>query len=473
MKTVQKFAQKSINFSFVRFSIFFTKIKSVHLTYRFRFSFTVSVAEFNMGIGCGWLAPALKKLLQDPTNPIIATAEECSWIASLYKVGKTLGSILCMSLLDILGRSFMLRTGSTIIFLAWLIVILTRSVQAIILARFSFGLAVGICDVITSIYLGENCSAKIRGFFCCMSVTSFYCAVLLAYILATYLSYSTTAIISSSISLLCILSTLLAIESPQFLTLRGKFQKAEQNLMWLRGATDREQIVAEYDKIKSNIESEKLKKASYKELLSDPANYKSVIIVFIISTSRPGTGSAVLFAYIAIMFPSTQILSSNQFTIWYGIVQLISAVLCSIFIEKFNRRTISLISYSVFIITNISIALLYYTNWYSSPWMIFILIGIYACFSVVMDSVFYMLRGELFPQSIKPFGCGLCNIGQAAIGFTTVKVFLNVAAVYGMHVNFVIYAIVSLFTLIFCYFALPETRGKSLIEIQRIFEKKT
>lgn len=429
-----------------------------------------------MGIGCGWLAPAIKRLLQDSSGEISANSDEASWIASLYDFGKMLGSILTMTILDILGRSFMLRTGSALILLTWLVVIFTKSAPILVFARFAYGIAVGICDVVCAIYLGENCTPKIRGISCCLSVFSFFFAVLLAFVLGTYLPYTITSIVSAIISSVCLLSGILLVESPHFLTIRGKFDKAEGNLMWLRGSQNTEQVRQEYESIKVNVEFEKQKKSSYKELFAKSANLKSLILVLVISISQPATGSASIFSYISIMFPSNEFVTSNNFTVWFGTVQLISATVCVLVIEKVNRRSLALLSNFVFLLCHMGIAFFYYANDHSTmgkynSWLIFILIGIYSLFQVATDSVFYLVRSELFPQSIKPIGCGLSIIAESVFDFVTVKAFLMIAETYGMYVNFVIYAIFSLLTFLFCYFALPETKGKSLIHIQHELEK--
>ncbi|XP_065218126.1 facilitated trehalose transporter Tret1-like [Planococcus citri] len=444
-------------------------------------SFLVCLQEFSMGIACGWIGPMIKNFLEDPNSQIKATEEECSWIASMPGFGETFGPFLSILLLDVLGRKIMMQITAAIFAALWIPVLFTRSVSILCISFFVFGLGMGTCNGTTAVYLGENCSPKIRGIFCSASVTSFYLGVLLQCTIAEYfyLSYSAIATVNFILAFCGLITcTFLTVETAQFLMLKGHFDKAESNMMWLRGTKNKDDIITDFENIKANVASEKLKKASYRELFFTPVNFKSLIIVLTLNMVYAATGNAALFRYISVLFPQNEDFTSNQVTVYFGISQLTFCLLASFVIENVNRRSLILFSFSLFLVCHsVSTYFFYDAANNESPskyglWIILAMVCLYSGFSAALDSVVHMIRGELFPQSIKPIGSGLAITTISFTQFLTIKTFLMVKSQYGIYMNFLGYAVCSLAAFWFTYFFLPETRGKTLIAIQKSLEKQ-
>ncbi|XP_065216180.1 facilitated trehalose transporter Tret1-like [Planococcus citri] len=437
----------------------------------------VCLGEFSLGLVCGWIAPMIKTFLEDPDSEVVATEEECSWIASLTEFGRIFGPLSSLLLLDIIGRKSMLQISSIIFFVVWVAILFTRSPMVLCATFFVFGLGVGICNSASAVYLGENSSPTLRGIFCSITATAFYVGVLVQYIIAGYLSYHNLSVANIIMAFVSLASTLFLVESSQFLMLRDRFDRAEKNMMWLRGTSNKEDIMVEFEDIKSNIASEKLKKTSYKELFTSTANYKSLIIVLVMNMAHAATGNAVMFTYISVIFPENDFFTSNQVTVYFGVSQMTLCLLGSLIIENYNRRTLTLLCYAIFILCHVIASYFLYdavnneTPVTYGVWIVFASVCIFSGFSAVLDSVIHILRGELFPQSIRPIGSALSISAHSFIEFLTVKIFLSIKSQYGTHVNFLGYAVVSLISFLFSYFALPETRGKTLIEIQKMLER--
>ncbi|XP_065215944.1 facilitated trehalose transporter Tret1-like [Planococcus citri] len=439
----------------------------------------VCLLEFSMGLAFGWIGPMINAFLENPNSEIKATEEECSWIASMPGFGRTFGPFFPILLLDVLGRKIMIQITATIFAALWLPVLFTRSVSILCVSFFSFGLGIGICNGVTSVYLGENCSPKIRGIFCSASVTSFYIAVLLQYTIAGYLSYSAIATVNFILVFVTLIAcTFFTVEPAQFLMLKGRFDKAESNMMWLRGTKNKDDINTDFENVKANVASEKLKKASYRELFFAPANFKSLVIVLTLNMAHAATGNAALFTYIAVLFPQNEHFTSNQVTVYFGISQMTFCLLASFVIENVNRRSLTLFAFSLFLVCHsVSTYFFYDAANNETPskyglWIIFAMVCLFSGFSAVLDSVVHMIRGELFPQSIKPIGAGLAIATHSFTQFLTIKIFLMVKSQYGIYMNFLGYAVCSVASFWFTYFFLPETRGKTLIEIQKSLEKQ-
>ncbi|XKL60381.1 hypothetical protein PGB90_001397 [Kerria lacca] len=422
-----------------------------------------------MGIAHGWIAPTLK-LLQNSNREFSLTTEQCSWVASLQDFGRILGPILSIWLIDLIGRKKVLASCTILFFFTWLLVVFTRSVAVIYAVRLLYGFTAGLNDATATIYLGENSKPKLRGIFSGISITFFYAAVLIEICIAIYFSYETVAIVNTILSLLTFPCIYFGVEPVQFLVMKERYEEAENNFNFLRGV--RQTDKTEFEKIKSDIHEMLIKKLTFKELIATPSYYKSVIKVLILCTLIMATGSAAIFSFVSITFSELNVLQSNNLTILFGLLQFASVCCCSFIIEKVNRRTMLLISLVFVTILHACTTTLYYVHKNISDishlmWLCFIAITMYSMIFIGgIIPVVFAIRGELFSQNLKNVGGAFAVIGNSLMAFCTTKIFLLISKRFGIYANFAIYSIASLFTIIYVYFFIPETRGKSLIEIQ-------
>ncbi|XP_065221958.1 facilitated trehalose transporter Tret1-like [Planococcus citri] len=437
---------------------------------------TVAFNELTIGIANGWVAPTLNSL-RSPNGEFYITMEESSWIASLENMGTIPGALLTAFILDIVGRKILLTSTAFIFFLMWAVTVFTKSVSVLCLMRLLFGIFVGINDGTNATYLAENSSPQIRGVFGAVSVTLYYTGLLAEFIIATYFSYTTTLIINTIITFLAFLSVLWIKEPVQFLLMKGKDTQAERNFAWLHGGSaEDERIRSEFERIKSNVQSENLKKSSLKKAITYPANYKSLFIVITIYGLVGLTGFFPVMSYASMAFASSEILTPNEFTILFGISQALVVVPSSLLIGRFNRRSIILISFSLISLSHAVSTGLYYVNSHIVtipyfPWLIFMSITFYASVFAFVYPAIFVIRGELFPLSVKaPGGC-FSIIAFNATNFLTTKAFLYISYTWGIEANFLMFCLLTLATVLFVYFFLPETKNKSLIEIQEMLEK--
>lgn len=355
----------------------------------------------------------------------------------------------------------------------WLVVLFTRNVWALYVIRTVFGIAVGMHDSISNIYIAESSSPNLRGTFGSVAMAFFYGGELAAFILATYLTYDQVAITHATIAFLFVMSEFWLREPVQFLLMKGKYKAAERNFYWLNGKGSQSQ--QRFNEIVVNVQQEK-QKVSWKQLLTSRANYLSLRVVLMLSFLEMFTGFEAITSFASMAFSSSDSLSQNEFTILFGFFQFISVCMSSFVIDKFNRRTLFLLSFAASAIVHAITTALYYINQSVTsvpyfPWLIFVTITLYSIiYSMGILPIYYILRGELFPQSMKAMGSSLGVVANALVGFITTKMFLWISTQFGMQLNFLLFSVVSVISFIYVYFEVPETKGKTLVEIQKSWE---
>lgn len=428
-----------------------------------------------MGIGYGWLAPTLR-LLQNSGTELSFTPDQCSWIASLHSFGRAIGPFLSAFLIDVIGRKAILIIHAVVVFLMWLLLIYSKTVLAIYTVRIVFGIALGMYEVANTVYIAENCSPTLRGVLGSVTAACFYAGVFVEFILATYLSYDTVNVTNAIMGFLCMASIMLLKEPAQFLLMKDREEEALKNLMWLKGTDNSADVKLEFEKIKRNVHAEKLKKFSFKEIFLSKANFRSITIVLIIYLITASTGYEAITAFASMAFSSSEMLTENEFTILLGFLQLVAVCISSCVIERINRRTFILISFSLCAVVLLCTTVLYYINDNITPidnfsWLTFVTITSYTTIYAAVYPAIYIIRGELFPLSVKAIGGCLSITGNSVVGFLTTRVFLVVSQYCGMFANFLVFTVFSFVTVFYVHLVLPETRGKTLLEIQEQLER--
>lgn len=330
-------------------------------------------------------------------------------------------------------------------------------------------------DVTMSIYLGENFSPKLRAIFCSIAVVALYFAELIEFVVASSYSYRIVAAVNASIAFVGLLSTYFARETPQYLLIKKRFSDAEKNYAWLKGASNPD-VDEEFVKIKKNVEDEQRRMVSYRKLLSSKANYKSLIITSLLCSFVMTSGGPAVVSYVSMLFSTHEALTPYQFTILFGFIRLLVAFSVPFYVERFPRRTQILGCFLSITIVHLCTAILYYVHLNVSPiphfsWFVFCTITMYASIFTILASVSGMMRGELFPQSIKALGGFISISMHSAVAFFMTKMFLVVKMKFGVQANFLFFAVMSFIAFVYNYYELPETRGKMLVDIQKFLEK--
>lgn len=434
------------------------------------------INQFVVGLGWGWAAPTIPKLL-GADSPFTITPDQASWIASINEIGRISGPFISPILVDNIGRKYTLVLISIMYLMVWSTVIFARDAYILYAVRIVFGMANGINDVVGGIYTTENCTPTFRGVIGGVVQLMFFGAIFVEFILATYLSYIGTAIANTAITLSVFATLFYCTETPYFSVMKGKYEEAEKNLIWLRGNVHQREIADELDKIKQGVEEEAKKNKSIFMLLASATNLKAITIVLGIHLLGAATGGSAFIPYASQIFTSSETLTADQYVILYGVIQFLAVALSPFIIEKFGRRTLLMLAFLGFTVSNVASFVLVYFHSRNYeimfyPWLIFLSITAYGAFNSLMAPGTYAVKGELLPLSVRAIGSSIAVVGQSLASFSVAKIFFPITNMYGMEANFLMYSIMSFLTIVFIFYTLPETRGKSLHEIQLLLKKK-
>lgn len=159
-------------------------------------------------------------------------------------------------------------------------------------------------------------------------------------------------------------------------------------------------------------------------------------------------------------------------------MHVVATIFSCLIVDKCGRRILMLISQSVVTLCNILLGTYYFLDehyaWVTKGYSVvpIVLLSIFiVLYAVGMSTVPTVLTGEIFRADISNFAGPVCSFVSRLLSFAIGKTFNDFDNAFGVGVTFWIYAVLSLLGLLFIIFCIPETKGKSLLEIQEIFEK--
>ncbi|XP_026465694.1 facilitated trehalose transporter Tret1-2 homolog [Ctenocephalides felis] len=347
---------------------------------------------------------------------------------------------------------------------------MSSSIAPLLIGRFLTGLCVGLLGPPCSVYIGETSGPRYRGFLLAAVSLAIALGILLAHIMGTFLHWRLTAAICSAFPFVCYLMMSIAPESPSWLVSHGYPLQAERSFRWLRGCDDESllelQTLLQTHSVKSNTNKwQHAKKASFLKPLI-------IICIFFLTCQFSGV-NAVAFYSVTIIRDALGP-SINEYLAMgiVDVVRVVMSVVACILLRRFGRRPLAVISgigtsFSLLVLA----AYLYLTrNNGGAAWIPMLSLISYICFiSVGIVPLPWAMTGEVFPTALRGLGSGIASALAFLAFFVVVKtgpaMFLNI----GQDGTFLTYGTIALLGTIVLYFFLPETKDKTLQEIEDYF----
>lgn len=357
--------------------------------------------------------------------------------------------------------------------------------EVLIVGRFIVGVNSGICSGISSIYICDLAPKNLRGamggMYQAWNAVGLFLASLAG--MKQVLGKDTTwpymlalPVVPAVIQFITLL--FYNRESPRhLLIIKEDEQGAAKVLHWLRGreADIREEIQvmkAEQDRIKS------LPKLTLKDFHRDPLLRKPLIIVVVMMSAHQMSGivSIALFSSQIYMEEAGLGVESMEWAniglSFTGVV--ISLVSLSILMERVGRKVLSLIGFSLMafslVLLMTSLVLNKKAKWI--PYMSIVCIFFFLIsFTLGAGGIPWFLASELFPQNAKPIAQSFVVGTHWAFKFVVALGFGPLVDIMGYYV-FVFFLVSDLLTVLFILLYVPETKNRTLAEIQDILMKK-
>ncbi|KAJ8954673.1 hypothetical protein NQ318_011364 [Aromia moschata] len=424
----------------------------------------------------GWTSPTVPILLSDD-SPIPVTKHQAEWLESILMLGACAGLPVTMYLVDKIGRKKSLIVSATTTLLAWILIAVAPSVEYIFVARFFSGMAGDMAFVAAPMYIAEMADQKIRGFLSGLVYVMMLMGILLLYCVAPFVPVWVPCVIGICINLIGLIIFPFQPDSPYYLLYKNKPEKAKAALRMLRRSEDVEE---EFKDIATAVERQKNEgdRSKIQDLFRIKSNRKALIIMVVLNASQHMSSISVMLMNLHSILDEAGAVyvSASTGAIIFSGVMFCSAMTASLAIDNFGRKMLLSVS-GVMAGVCLMVVAVYFTlknNGYdviSVSWLPLAMVMLYAaCFKFGIGLVPIVLTAELFPAKTKAIGMTLSDAFYVAFAVITLQLYIELKNYFGIQVPFYIFAISCFCTAIFTVLYIPETKGKSLEEIQFILK---
>ena len=415
---------------------------------------------------------------------------EIGWFASSALIGAIIGALVSGSLSDRFGRKPILIIAAFLFFISALGCTIPNSFIFLIVARIIGGIGVGMASVLAPLYISEFSPPKIRGKLIALYQLSIVIGILLAYLsnwLLLKFSQECTSLFNETDKLykifvsevwrgmfgfemipsgLFILLLFLIPESPRWLIKNNNPEKGFNILTKISGEKIAEK---EFKEIKNSI-------GKLKRELSDllrPGLRLALLVGIGLSVFGQFTGVNIIIYYGPTILENAgfKIDGALQFQVAIGLINLIFTILALWKIDRWGRRPLLVYGmFSVFI--SLIIIAFQFTFGSSQGILIVVMLCIYmASLALSINAVIWVLIGEIFPNRIRGSAMSIVTFTNWGANFLTAFTFPWYIDKIGMGGGFFTFAGMCLLATIFFNKYVPETKGKTLEEIENFWTK--
>lgn len=431
-------------------------------------TFAVSMGSLIVGFSSGYTSPALTNI----NGTLNITTEEKSWVGGLMPLAALVGGVSGGPLIEYLGRR-MAITGTAIpFFVGWILIANAYNVPMVLVGRALSGICVGIVSLAFPVYLGEVLQPEVRGALGLLPTAFGNTGILLAYFVGSYLDWSKLAFFGAALPVPFFLLMLLTPETPCWYVTKGRVEDARKALQWLRGKNinvDKEMR----DLTRLQAESNLMGGSVFRQLFSNRFRPAVLISLGLMIFQQFSGINAVIFYAETIFQMSGSSIDKNLSSIIIGLVNFISTFIATALIDRLGRKILLYISSTAMIITLIILGSYCYlkvtgVEWIATyGWLPLACLVIYVLgFSIGFGPIPWLMLGEILPSKIRSTAAALATGLNWTCAFIVTKTFHSISEAIHMHGTLWMFAVICLIGLFFVIFFVPETRGKSLEEIE-------
>lgn len=396
---------------------------------------------------------------------------QLGWGVSSLLVGAIVGAFGSGILTDMFGRKRVLIIVALFFAVSCILTAISASSVLFISARLFGGLAVGAASVLSPMYVAEVAPAKSRGMLVAIYQLTIVIGILCSYSINFWLhdvvnNWRWMFATGTVPSVLFFVGLFFIPESPRWLYKAGKKEDALKVLTRIGGE---ELAKVEIIEIAESF-SETHVKVARGELFK-PSYRKVMIVGFFLAilVQISGINTIIDYAPKILLAAGVEIKNALLQTSLIGLINFIFTFVAILFIDKVGRRMLYLIGSMGMAVTLLLLAMSFYLKMEGIFTLICIMLFI-VFFASCIGPVFWTLVSEIFPNRIRGKALAFASFTQWIFNFLVVLLFPHFLALLGGAVTFLFLAVMSLIQFLFTYFYVPETKGKSLEEIEMLWK---
>ena len=460
-------------------------------TYNFTFLLRISLVSAMGGLlfGYDWVVIGGAKPFYERFFDIASSANLQAWAMSSALIGCVIGAVVSGFVSDRFGRKKSLLGAAFLFIIASLGTGLSGSFSAFVCFRLFGGIGIGLASAISPMYIAEIAPSQLRGRFVSLNQMTIVIGILLAQIVNLLIADKVPEGASDSLiaaswngqmgwrwmfwacgipSALFFLLTFFIPESPRWLLKVGKPEVAFPVLKKIGGNKYAQQ---EVDNIKASL-SDVSEKMDFKALFN-PVVVPILMIGIVLAVFQQWCGINTVFNYAEEIFTAAGYgVSDTLFNIVVtGSVNLIFTFVAMFTVDKWGRKKLMVFGSIGLALNYILLGSAFFFHLKGVAVLVLVVTAI-AIYAMSLAPIVWVILSEIFPNRIRGAAMALATFALWVACFVLTYTFPLLNKSLGAAGTFWVYSGICLLGFIFIAIKLPETKGKSLEEIENTFHHK-
>ena len=434
-----------------------------------RISFIAAIGGLLFGFDTGVISGALLFLKTD----LHANSVAQEWIVSVLLLGAILGAVISGYLADKLSRKRTKVISGCVYVIGALGCAFAVSVPMLVAFRFVLGLSVGTASFVAPLYIAEVAPPRVRGGLVSFNQLMLTVGILLAYLV----NFAFTNVPEGwrwMLGVGAIPGAALAIgmltvpHTPRWLMEQGREDDARAVLEKLRSSdadADIDQEIEDIKKAKDQEESTKLR-----DLLK-PDIRPLLWIGIGLAVFQQFVGINTVIYYAPTILAKTGLTNSASImqTIFVGLTNVVFTIVAVLLLDRVGRRRLLLIG-----TVGLTVSIIFLGVFFASPGLqqhasylaLLALLVYIASFAVGLGPVFWLMISEIYPIGIRSKSMSVATVFNWAANFLVAGTFLTLISLISRQGTFFVFGGFGILALLFFLWKVPETKDKSLEQIQ-------
>ncbi|WP_310963202.1 sugar porter family MFS transporter [Nocardioides terrisoli] len=400
------------------------------------------------------------------------TFEQQSIVAVLL-LGAMVGALCAGYLADRISRKWTKVMSGTIYFVAALGCALSVNAEMLIGFRFLLGLSVGTASFVGPLYISEVSPPRVRGGLVSFNQMAIVIGILLAYIV-NFLFKGFTDEWRWMLGVAALPGAALAVgmltvpHTPRWLMLAGREDKARKVLERLRSGDEDADVDQEMQDIEEANERER--GTRLRELWRQPLRAVVLIgVVLAVAQQFVGVNTVIYYAPTILSDTGEKNAAALAGTLIVGVTNVVFTIVAVLLLDRVGRRPL-LLTGTVGLLAALVVLGVYFSSstlqqdygWIALAGLILFI----AAFAIGLGPVFWLMISEIFPVGVRGAAMATCTIFNWGANFVVAQTFLTLSGAMGRNGVFFLYAGLAVLSIVFFVLRVPETKGRSLEEIQ-------
>lgn len=415
----------------------------------------------------------------------LTSEAQIGWANSCALIGCLVGALVAGMMSDKFGRKRLLILSALLFAITSIGNALAQNFDIFIAWRMLGGVGIGLASSLSPMYISEVAPAQMRGKLVSINQLTIVIGILLAQTINWGLVHdlpqrATDEFIKTSWfgqqgwrwmfgltavpSMLFLFGMFLVPESPRWLAKNGNAQTARQILIKIGGEQYANAAVAE---ISTTLATEEIHRVRFADLL-EPKMRKALLLGVVLAVFQQWCGINSIFNYAEEIFRAAgyDISTVLKNIAWTGSVNMAFTFIALGTVDRVGRRPLMLLGAAGLAVIYTAMGFCYANHMQGFPVLLLVLAAI-GCYAMSLAPVTWVVISEIFPNRIRGAAMAVAVTALWLACFILTYTFPILNAKLGAAGTFWLYAAICLAGFIFIFFKLPETKNKSLEQIER------